>query len=239
MAFQAAAKSLELVVNVRPEVPERVFGDPQRIRQCLLNLVGNAIKFTPSGEVVLEVCCVGRQDGRALVHFEVRDTGIGIPQESLDRLFQPFTQADSSTTRRFGGTGLGLSIVRKLVEMMGGQVGAHSEPARARRSGSRCRWSPRTSAAASRARDRSAERSARAARRRQRRPIASVLASQLKHAGYEVETAASADARADDPAQPGPAAVRRRRARLPDAGHGRRDARRADRASRATSRRRA
>jgi PAS domain S-box-containing protein len=128
MAFQAAAKSLELVVNVRPEVPERVFGDPQRIRQCLLNLVGNAIKFTPSGEVVLEVCCVGRQDGRALVHFEVRDTGIGIPEQSLDRLFQPFTQADSSTTRRFGGTGLGLSIVRKLVEMMGGQVGAHSQP---------------------------------------------------------------------------------------------------------------
>ena len=128
MAFQAAAKSLELVVNVRPEVPERVLGDPQRIRQCLLNLVGNAIKFTHSGEVVLEVCSVGRQNGRALVHFEVRDTGIGIPQESLDKLFQPFTQADSSTTRRFGGTGLGLSIVRKLVEMMGGQVGAQSEP---------------------------------------------------------------------------------------------------------------
>jgi two-component system sensor histidine kinase/response regulator len=127
MAFQAAAKSLELVVNVRPEVPERVFGDPQRIRQCLLNLVGNAIKFTPAGEVVLEVCLLGRQNGRALVHFEVRDTGIGIPRESLDRLFQPFTQADSSTTRRFGGTGLGLSIVRKLVEMMGGQTGAQSE----------------------------------------------------------------------------------------------------------------
>ncbi|MBL8269309.1 response regulator [Steroidobacter sp.] len=127
MAFQAAAKSLELVVNVRPEVPERVLGDPQRIRQCLLNLVGNAIKFTQSGEVVLEVCLLGRQNGRALVHFEVRDTGIGIPQESLDKLFQPFIQADSSTTRRFGGTGLGLSIVRKLVEMMGGQTGAQSE----------------------------------------------------------------------------------------------------------------
>jgi two-component system sensor histidine kinase/response regulator len=127
MAFQAAAKGLELVVNVRPEVPERVLGDPQRIRQCLLNLVGNAIKFTHSGEVVVEVCSVGRQSGRALVHFEVRDTGIGISRESLDKLFQPFTQADSSTTRRFGGTGLGLSIVRKLVEMMGGQVGAHSE----------------------------------------------------------------------------------------------------------------
>ena len=127
MAFQAAAKSLELVVNVRPEVPERVLGDPQRIRQCLLNLVGNAIKFTQTGEVVLEVCLLGRQNGRALVHFEVRDTGIGIPPESLNGLFQPFTQADSSTTRRFGGTGLGLSIVRKLVEMMGGQTGAQSE----------------------------------------------------------------------------------------------------------------
>lgn len=127
MAFQAAAKSLELVVNVRPEVPERVLGDPQRIHQCLLNLVGNAIKFTHSGEVVLEVCLLGRQNGRALVHFEVRDTGIGIARESLDGLFQPFTQADSSTTRRFGGTGLGLSIVRKLVEMMGGQTGAQSE----------------------------------------------------------------------------------------------------------------
>ncbi len=127
MAFQAAAKSLELVVNVRPEVPERVLGDPQRIRQCLLNLVGNAIKFTPSGEVVLEVCLLGRQNGRALLHFEVRDTGIGIPRDSLDKLFQPFIQADSSTTRRFGGTGLGLSIVRKLVEMMGGQTGAQSE----------------------------------------------------------------------------------------------------------------
>ena len=127
MAFQAAAKSLELVVNVRPEVPERVLGDPQRIRQCLLNLVGNAIKFTQTGEVVLEVCLLGRQNGRALIHFEVRDTGIGIARESLDKLFQPFIQADSSTTRRFGGTGLGLSIVRKLVEMMGGQTGAQSE----------------------------------------------------------------------------------------------------------------
>jgi two-component system, sensor histidine kinase and response regulator len=128
MAFQAAAKGLELIINVRPEVPERVMGDPQRIRQCLLNLVGNAIKFTQSGEVVIEVCALGCQSGRALVHFEVRDTGMGIAKDTLDRLFQPFTQADSSTTRRFGGTGLGLSIVRKLIGMMGGQVGAQSEP---------------------------------------------------------------------------------------------------------------
>ena len=229
MAFQAAAKSLELVVNVRPEVPERVFGDPQRIRQCLLNLVGNAIKFTPSGEVVLEVCCVGRQDGRALVHFEVRDTGIGIPQESLDRLFQPFTQADSSTTRRFGGTGLGLSIVRKLVEMMGGQVGAHSEPGKGSTfwftlplepadiggTGAAAR-SPQPTAAAC-CSSTTATRTARCWR-----------ASSM-HAGYEVETASSAMQRAGDPARPGPAAVRRGRARLPDARHGRRDARRADR----------
>ena len=130
MAFQAADKGLELIVNVRPEVPERVMGDPQRIRQCLLNLVGNAIKFTQNGEVVIEVCGLGCQSGRTLVHFEVRDTGIGIPKDTLERLFQPFTQADSSTTRRFGGTGLGLSIVRKLVGMMGGQVGAQSEPDR-------------------------------------------------------------------------------------------------------------
>jgi len=126
MAFQAAAKGLELVVNVRPEVPSRVLGDPQCIRQCLLNLVGNAIKFTQSGEVVVEVCALGQQSGKSLVHFEVRDTGIGIPPDTLNKLFQPFTQADSSTTRRFGGTGLGLSIVRKLVEMMGGKAGAES-----------------------------------------------------------------------------------------------------------------
>ncbi|HEU4652481.1 MAG TPA: response regulator [Steroidobacteraceae bacterium] len=127
MAFQAAAKSLELIINVRPEVPERALGDPQRIRQCLINLVGNAIKFTQQGEVIIEVCALGCQNGRSLVHFEVRDTGIGIEKEALDKLFQPFTQADSSTTRKFGGTGLGLSIVRRLVEMMGGQVGAQSE----------------------------------------------------------------------------------------------------------------
>ena len=127
MAFQAAAKGVELIVHVRPETPERVLGDPQRIRQCLLNLLGNAIKFTQAGEVVLEVGAVGQQAGRAVVHFEVRDTGIGVPAETLEKLFQPFTQADTSTTRKFGGTGLGLSIVRKLVEIMGGQAGAHSE----------------------------------------------------------------------------------------------------------------
>ncbi len=128
MAFQAAARHLELIVNVRPEVPERLLGDPQRIRQCLINLVGNAIKFTRSGEVSVDVCLLGRQDGKALIHFEVHDTGIGIAPDTLAILFQPFTQADASTTRHFGGTGLGLSIVARLVELMGGQVGAESEP---------------------------------------------------------------------------------------------------------------
>jgi two-component system sensor histidine kinase/response regulator len=128
MAFQAAAKDLELIVNVRPEVPGRVLGDAQRIRQCLVNLVGNAIKFTQAGEVAVDVYLLGRQDGRALIHFEVRDSGIGIDPEALSLLFEPFTQADASTTRHFGGTGLGLSIVARLVEMMGGKVGAESQP---------------------------------------------------------------------------------------------------------------
>jgi PAS domain S-box-containing protein len=127
MAFQAAAKELELIVHVHPEVPSRVLGDPQRIRQCLVNLVGNAIKFTERGEVVIDVCMVGMQNGKHLVHFEVRDTGAGIAPEALPELFQPFMQADSSTTRKFGGTGLGLSIVRRLVELMGGQCGVQSE----------------------------------------------------------------------------------------------------------------
>ncbi len=127
MAFQAAAKNLELIVNISPEVPARISGDPQRIRQCLVNLAGNAIKFTRSGEVVITVCTVGRRDGRVVTLFEVQDTGIGIAADTLKTLFQPFVQADSSTTRHFGGTGLGLSIVRRLIEMMDGEVGVNSE----------------------------------------------------------------------------------------------------------------
>jgi two-component system, sensor histidine kinase and response regulator len=127
MSFQAAAKNLDLIVNVDPELPDRVRGDPQRLRQCLINLVGNAIKFTQHGEVVVEIHAVGRHDGRVLTHFEVRDTGIGIKSEVLPTLFQPFNQADPSITRHFGGTGLGLSIVQRLIELMGGQVGVVSE----------------------------------------------------------------------------------------------------------------
>jgi two-component system, sensor histidine kinase and response regulator len=126
MAFQAATKGLELIVNVEPQLTGRVLGDPQRLRQCLLNLVSNAIKFTKDGEIVIEVRDQSSA-GNPLTYFEVRDTGIGIPQQTLELLFQPFVQADSSTTRHFGGTGLGLSIVRKLVELMGGNIGVSSE----------------------------------------------------------------------------------------------------------------
>jgi two-component system, sensor histidine kinase and response regulator len=124
LAFQAATKGLELIVNVHGECPERVLGDPQRLRQCLINLVSNAIKFTSSGEIVIEV--FPDASGTARTRFEVRDTGAGIAEKTLATLFQPFVQADSSTTRHFGGTGLGLSIVRRLVELMGGEVGVSS-----------------------------------------------------------------------------------------------------------------
>ena len=126
MAFQAATKGLELIVNVEPQITGRVLGDPQRLRQCLVNLVNNAIKFTKDGEIVIEVRDRSSGD-KPLTYFEVRDTGMGIPEKTLQTLFQPFVQADSSTTRHFGGTGLGLSIVRKLVELMGGEIGVSSE----------------------------------------------------------------------------------------------------------------
>ena len=127
LAFQAAAKSLRFEVSVDPAVPSWVLGDRQRIRQCLINLASNAIKFTHAGSVAVHVAVAQREADRVLARFEVRDTGIGIARETLPTLFQPFVQADSSTTRHFGGTGLGLSIVRRLVELMGGEVGVESE----------------------------------------------------------------------------------------------------------------
>ncbi len=127
LAFQAAAKGLSLEVSVSPEVPRGVMGDRQRIRQCLINLISNAIKFTHTGGISVHVAVTRREDEHVLARFEVRDTGIGIAPGTLPTLFQPFVQADSSTTRHFGGTGLGLSIVRRLVELMGGEVGVASE----------------------------------------------------------------------------------------------------------------
>jgi two-component system sensor histidine kinase/response regulator len=126
LALQAAAKQLELIVDIDAALPTRVQGDPQRIRQCLINLLGNAIKFTHEGEIAVGVSTV-IVENRPYLEFAIADTGIGVAQDKLANLFQPFVQADSSTTRHFGGTGLGLSIVHRLAEMMGGTAGAESE----------------------------------------------------------------------------------------------------------------
>jgi PAS domain S-box-containing protein len=127
LGAQAAAKGLALKAGVGPDVPSAVRTDPTRLRQVLFNLVGNAIKFTSRGSITLDVSLESADDVRALVRFSVRDTGIGIPPDRLDRLFKSFSQVDSSTTRHFGGTGLGLSIVRQLADLMGGSVGVESE----------------------------------------------------------------------------------------------------------------
>ncbi|HEX9707516.1 MAG TPA: response regulator [Steroidobacteraceae bacterium] len=127
LAVTAAAKGIELIVDVSADLPERVFGDPGRIRQALANLVSNAIKFTAKGEVAVQVA---RERGPVadLVRFSVRDTGIGLAPEVLPRLFRPFMQADASTARQYGGTGLGLSIVKRLAELMSGDIGVQSKP---------------------------------------------------------------------------------------------------------------
>ena len=130
VALRAHQKGLELACDVRPEVPEHVVGDPVRLRQVLVNLVGNAIKFTERGEVVTTVAMDAAQDDAMTLQFSVRDTGIGIPDEKLRSIFEAFTQADNSTTRRFGGTGLGLTISKRLVEMMGGRVWVESDEGR-------------------------------------------------------------------------------------------------------------
>jgi len=125
----AAAKGLRLVSEVAPQIPPGVRGDAGRLRQLLLNLVGNGVKFTDSGAVSVRVTPAdGASDSFATVRFEVVDTGIGIDAMTQQRLFEPFEQADASTTRRHGGTGLGLSICRRLVELMDGQIGVHSAP---------------------------------------------------------------------------------------------------------------
>ncbi|MEW9898735.1 CHASE domain-containing protein [Chitinivorax sp. PXF-14] len=126
VAARAADKGLELACLVQPQLPSRVRGDPARLRQILLNLANNAVKFTDAGEVVVRASLGGGADVQRL-RFEVSDTGIGIDTDALGRLFQPFTQADASTTRRYGGTGLGLSISRRLIEGMGGRIGVSSE----------------------------------------------------------------------------------------------------------------
>jgi two-component system sensor histidine kinase/response regulator len=127
-ALNAQGKGLELTVLVGADVPSALRGDPGRLRQVLTNMVGNAIKFTEHGEVAVSVGLAEEGETTVTLRFEVRDTGIGVPTDKLDTLFEAFTQADASTTRRFGGTGLGLTISRRLVELMGGQIGVDSEP---------------------------------------------------------------------------------------------------------------
>ena len=127
MAFRAEQKGLRMLFEVAPDVPQTVNADPARLRQVILNLIGNAIKFTGKGEVALEVTCQELDASFAFLHFVVRDTGIGIPKEKLEPIFEAFSQADSSTTRRFGGTGLGLAICHRLVHLLGGEIWARSE----------------------------------------------------------------------------------------------------------------
>ena len=130
LAPRADQKGLELACQIHRDVPVALVGDPLRLRQVVINLVGNAIKFTELGEVVLRVEAESRGDGNALLRFSVADTGIGIPQEKQAVVFEAFSQADSSTTRRYGGTGLGLAISAQLVELMGGKISVESQPGR-------------------------------------------------------------------------------------------------------------
>jgi CheY-like chemotaxis protein len=128
LAARAHDKDLELALYVHPEVPAQVIGDPGRVRQILVNLIGNAVKFTETGDVVVVGSLVAGGADEVVVRFEVRDSGPGIPDELRPRLFESFCQADESMARRFGGTGLGLAISRQLVELMGGEIGAESRP---------------------------------------------------------------------------------------------------------------
>lgn len=130
LALRTHEKGLELLADVRPEVPDRLRGDPTRLRQILVNLVGNAIKFTKQGEIIVEVRSTepgGENPNECLLQITVQDTGVGIAPNKQDAIFAPFSQADTSTTRKYGGTGLGLTISRQLVELMGGQLKLESE----------------------------------------------------------------------------------------------------------------
>jgi PAS domain S-box-containing protein len=127
MSFRAEQKNVAYRCHIDPQLPAGIRGDPGRLRQVLINLTGNALKFTERGGLDVQVFSVVDESGKAFLRFEVCDSGIGMSEEALPRLFLAFTQADASTTRRFGGTGLGLAICKQLVEMMGGEIGARSQ----------------------------------------------------------------------------------------------------------------
>ena len=128
LGYRAHASGLELACNIAPDVPRWLNGDSTRLRQVIVNLIGNAIKFTEHGEVVLDVSVDGRSDDGVMLHVTVTDTGVGIPADKHEAIFSTFQQADMSTTRQYGGTGLGLAITRRIVEAMGGQIWVESKP---------------------------------------------------------------------------------------------------------------
>ena len=130
LAIRARERRLNLLADVAPNLPASVRGDPTRLRQILTNLISNAIKFTHEGEVVVAASRMNAPDGRLMIRFAVKDTGIGIPAEKLDAIFEEFSQADTSTTRKYGGTGLGLAICRRLVRLMGGELAVTSDVGR-------------------------------------------------------------------------------------------------------------
>ena len=126
LSLQAREKAVQLVSSIDSDVPTAVKGDAGRLRQIITNIVGNAIKFTPKGTVTLHIRKDQEDANSATLRFQVNDSGIGIPVDKLEHIFEPFTQVDSSTTRKFGGTGLGLAICKRLAELMGGSIGAES-----------------------------------------------------------------------------------------------------------------
>jgi len=128
LALRADEKGLELLCQISPDIPEALYGDASRLRQVVINLIGNAIKFTHRGEVQLSAELQSLQDGQCTIRFSVSDTGIGIPAEKQKSIFEPFAQADTSTTRNYGGTGLGLTISSRLIELMGGRIWLESTP---------------------------------------------------------------------------------------------------------------
>jgi len=130
MAVRAHEKGIELAGHILPDVPEYLIGDAGRLRQIVVNLISNALKFTAKGEVVLKAQVESRTEQSVRLHVQVSDTGIGIPKEKQDKIFEAFTQADGSTTRNYGGTGLGLTISARLVQMMGGRIWVESETGR-------------------------------------------------------------------------------------------------------------